>query len=832
MYRNRNLCKTSTTSYGDGDSTPLRILTVGDGDLSFSLALKRAFPQPSIRITASTLLPTEQELLRTYSNSSSILKEFCDVWNERVIYNVDATHLDQIQNYQIQNNKHKIQNHQNELIADDNDDDHTTNNDGDYDYDETNNDCGYNKYDHTTNNDCEYDYDLIMFNHPHLGDKDLFSKQEQESSSTVDESISEQRHALRHHVLLCHYFDSAKKLLLKVNKNSNNNNNNNNHYKRIHVCLCGTQPETWNLQKAAQRCGLKFICQVSTSTPLSSWLFGKQKHQQDQSTIVEAQVQKHYPCPRKYRNGKLGSKHALGRYGYAHKRTGGDLYGGNANDMMVNQSVNFVFALDNNDGDNDCNGDNDAGYVCTICGLDFSDDSTLKRHLNRPAIPDIMTGDFMHEKITISRDEGQHNQQQQYHDSLEIPNQNIISTGIVFENSTTSSEPSIESNSASILLQATVAPNHDSKRIKWLCRQEMFPLSKYMTSKRLCKEIIQSGRIYVNGIVATDETRIVKENDVITLLRPNITSIHQQQFVESNLNEKEAETQDYGVTIVKNIPINVGNNNLQYSIIVAQKPVGMRVVGSFAPNTLEMTVRSILLRNSTTFPQDLRCTAVSKLETGCGGLCVLVASTTSTQIDDLDINVTHKFTALIHGNVPEWKNSVQVQIPNNGPRNWKRFKADDSNPSVNEVKDSSGEVNSINSNVGEVSSSSPLDLNQYLSIQCTDTLHIPTSSTYLSTIQILSAHDFGRLSNVISFILRKLGHPVVNDRFCRREFAQLPRVMRNILKQKICIACDGVAIKVHNEEKDKEMTYVLNETIEVSPNKRTQCQFWQNIMQN
>ncbi len=59
--------------------------------------------------------------------------------------------------------------------------------------------------------------------------------------------------------------------------------------------------------------------------------------------IVPSEVQAHYPCPRKYRNGKLGSKHFLGRYGYRHRRTGGDLYGGNDADMAVHQSINFIF---------------------------------------------------------------------------------------------------------------------------------------------------------------------------------------------------------------------------------------------------------------------------------------------------------------------------------------------------------------------------------------------------------------------------------------------------------------------------------------------------------
>jgi hypothetical protein len=61
---------------------------------------------------------------------------------------------------------------------------------------------------------------------------------------------------------------------------------------------------------------------------------------------------------------------------------------------------------------------------------------------------------------------------------------------------------------------------------------------------------------------------------------------------------------------------------------------------------------------------------------------------------------------------------------------------------------------------------------------------------------------------------------VVNDRFSKREAAVLPRRMRNILKQRICIGCYKVCIEFSNNQRD----------IKVEPHKRTQSVFWQKLL--
>jgi hypothetical protein len=69
---------------------PRRVLIVGDGDLSYSLALQRAFGE-IIQLTA-TVLPTAEELVATYTNAAANAAELQGC-GAAVQYGVDATAL-------------------------------------------------------------------------------------------------------------------------------------------------------------------------------------------------------------------------------------------------------------------------------------------------------------------------------------------------------------------------------------------------------------------------------------------------------------------------------------------------------------------------------------------------------------------------------------------------------------------------------------------------------------------------------------------------------------------------------------------------------------------
>lgn len=204
------------------------VLTVGDGDLSFSLALQRAYPA-ALRVHPSTLVATREELVSTYPDSARVVDELERVWKCPVRYGVDATRLDDA-NSLTRGGRQKDK------------------------------------------------FALVLFNHPHLGDLSLVAG-------------DEGGHADRHHALLAHYFHSARSVL-KVGG-------------AVHVCLCGTQPSSWRVRAAAERCGLVVAAEEGTAVPVGRWIFGER----NRCDVPEmAEVLPHYPVKRKYRNGSLGSK--------------------------------------------------------------------------------------------------------------------------------------------------------------------------------------------------------------------------------------------------------------------------------------------------------------------------------------------------------------------------------------------------------------------------------------------------------------------------------------------------------------------------------------------
>ncbi|GFH52190.1 hypothetical protein CTEN210_08666 [Chaetoceros tenuissimus] len=673
-----------------------RALTIGDGDFSFSLALKRAYPD--IHVTATTLIDNDEELYETYSNSKEIVKEFRQVWNETIIMGTDGTKIE-------------------ESI-------------------------------HVASE--EMKYDIILFNHPHLGDAVL--------------QESEQKHAERHYILLSHYFHSAKKLLKQRG--------------RIHVCLCGQQPTTWDLMKAAENSGLILSQQDITARPIENWLFD---NDDERSMHPLGEVLKHYPTARKFRNGKLGSKHFLARYGYRHRRTGGERFGGNESEMNVQQSENFVFVV-NQKGSRI---DTVEQFECNICRLKFDCHEELSRHLKSPALPDIALGTFIHEK----------NDQ-----SLPCKKKKEVS----------SLEPR-DINDTNTIVTMKVTKDYDGKRIKWLSRQKDFPLSEYIKSKSQCKTALKMGRIYINGLCCMDDSRIVRENDVIDFVE-EYQMVNERKLDGTEGSKEDAHevnNEEANVKIVKKIPSKLDSGTF---LTVALKPVGIRCVGNFSPYTLEMILKKQL--ESKESMENIFCQSISKLDTGCSGLCPVIVS--SGKLGDLSlksVKVSYSFTVLVHGNVPKaWKNGVYCSIPKNGVRKWKRLKTEE-------------EMNAVDSNDEpdrfEVMSDE-LDLADALFITFSDNFQVleGDENTMISTLTVKSSHDDGRIASVISFLLRKLGFPVVNDRFCKRELSLLPRRMKNILKQKICIECNHVNVEYEG----------TNHSIEIEPHRRTQCSFWREIM--
>lgn len=727
----------------------LRLLAVGDGDLSFSLALKRAYPH--LDLIASTLVESSEELSRTYSNASANEAELRDTWGVSILFHVDATRLDKTLSLKTSSPSPPS----------------------------SSSSYSFSKF------------DLILFNHPHLGDATL--------------AISEKLHAERHYSLLCHYFHSAKRFL--------------NDHGRIHVCLCGTQAITWDLYKAAKNNGLTLICQQGTEAPVESWIFYGDFVEKDDQTINPAPVQKHYPCPRRYRNGKLGSKHYLGKYGYRHRRTGGDLFRGNDSDMSVHQSVNYIFERqDVNINGIEVMDDIDAasvgvdGFVCEICGMVFEKKCLLDKHLDSPAVPDILTNDSTSDRRGTIRP-------RELQDSTSTSRRDVtISATTLLSSSDDGNQINHECihsplDRTCILTEGTVDGKFDSTRIKWLCRQKDFhSFSNYISSKKQCVDAISQGRIYVNGIVALDSGRIVREKDVITLIDTKANNpIQPASTVQASPIEDSL-----GCRIVEEIPL---QKDRQWPrLVVVYKPVGIRVVGSFSPNTLEMITKRLVEEQSSAM-ENLSCAPLSKLDTGCAGLCVFLMDSKGNDLRvEPNVQITYTFTALVHGRVPEeWRRGVYVQLPRNGTRMWKRQKG------LDELSKNCDACNVMDYDEKIEITRHALDLDKSIFIMSKDghSFCNGNDNTCIETLEISSRHGSGKIVNTISFILRKIAYPMINDRFCKREFASLPRRMRNILKQKICIGCYSVCVHLHDD---------IRREITVEPHRRTQASFWRQTM--
>ena len=674
------------------EKSPLRLLTVGDGDISFSLSLKRAYP--AISVTASTLVESRTELASTYNNAATNSKELAESWKEQIIYKVDATNLKETINEK---------------------------------------------------------YDMILFNHPHLGDSSLLK--------------SESLAAQRHHSLLAHYFHSAQDIL--------------NEQGRIHVCLSGNQPKTWNVIEAARNCGLRCVSQESTSCPVSKWLFQQEK---DCKKYQIATPKSLYKPPRKFRNGKLGSKHFLARFGYRHRRTEGDLFQGDAKEMNVQESFNFVFAINKESSKLPAEIDEN---TCNVCRRHFHSNEHLRSHLRAPALPDVARPSCCREESPVRG-----------HVDVKCSSQ---STSLPCDDEKPMpTTESLDVNDATILIEATVEKKYDSTRLKNVCRQEDFPLSKYIKSKSQCENAIKNGRVFVNRLVAFDTGRILRENDIVTL-----TKREHNKAADGN-SDDVANNGSAAIRFIREISSSRTQGTL--SIVIANKPVGIRCVGSFSSTTVEMKTQKHY--ECSRGVEKLFCLPLTKLDTGCTGLCALALSTESIDQKDLEsLNICYNFTVLVHGKTPEtWKKGIYAKVPTNGVRQWKRQKTDDNGA---DEHDSSITL-----------STTALDLDNAIFINSLDTLSILDAEEQdeqcISTLTVSSRHDEGRMANVIPYLLRKLGFPVVNDRFAKREFSHLPRRMKNVLKQKICIGCYSLDIEFEG----------VTQAVATEVHKRTQCEFW------
>ena len=245
----------------------LNILTVGDGDFSCSLAIKRAYPDRIGHLVATTLLQTEKELYETYpSSSQAIIQELKNLDSEEhgrvdILFGVDATKLHQ--DTRIFSIIRRV--------------DHNDTVDGD-----------------ENNSDCHNCLDLIIFHYPHLGIED----------------------AALHSSLLAHYLDSATKLLQQIGCLHGGNQELQEQQpstSRVHLCLTNSTVKHWKLNDVVKQVGLEFhpLPIPASRSILSPWTEDNSLAFTTDNAISQVTL----------KDGGSRKGHWLGRYGYRHQPT-------------------------------------------------------------------------------------------------------------------------------------------------------------------------------------------------------------------------------------------------------------------------------------------------------------------------------------------------------------------------------------------------------------------------------------------------------------------------------------------------------------------------------
>jgi len=740
-----------------------KVLTVGEGDLSLSLALSRAYGD-HIDVTASVIESDRLEFLRVFPEAP--LEEL-HLRKVPVLYGVDATQLHlrcAHSETEVKSNKTTTTEEETTKIPE--------------------------------------AWDLISFHHPHLGISNL-------------EEDTESKRAVLHHCLLCHYLHSAKQIS-----------------KLVHVCLTGTQPTTWKLMEAAKLQNLTLVKTIPDSKPFANvWMNNiieddscdnsqpKREIGNSHEILPEtAKAEPHFAAPRRYRNGKLG-RHSLARYGYRHRRTEGALFKGSSKDANVSESMHFVFAADNvlseqqensthNDIISDTFSDNKGKvHVCTICNESFYTECALKLHLASPVRPPVSPEAF--QSSIVPDDQHSHFRNESEHNL----NAKCPQSPTVEPSREAVQNKHVDYRRGTVLIVSSVC---HGKRLRWFLQHSKIDNCKF--TKRIAESTIQAGLILVNGHVALDSSRILQVQDSVTIIEMN------QGDTAGELNPKET-VKTTTVTIQKlaskNPQVEIMKRSSPSSLLtwlVAVKPSGMRTKGKNIPGTLESIV-------SEQEESDYSC--ISSLETSCSGLCVLVVNN---DCREGNISVMHTLTVLVHGKLLRdvWFPSRTASLTLEAKWRQKKKNKKRKHELESLSKPQENETFQNKNTIQKASVRAEIKLEESGTIIEKNSPGHNTNTVGLSTMQVVTREPS---SSSICHYFRQEGFPVVGDAFCKQEYLKLKRSIRNRLKNKLCIGCFRVEIKIA-EEKNNAVEEVTTTTlvVEIPSPKKLSAIFWENFL--
>jgi len=763
-------------------SSSLRILTVGDGDLSLSLALRRAYGASQripLRLVATTLLPSREELVRTYPDSAEpILNELLSSsQNETttqtnatttVLFGVDATQLHTYPELLLR---------QPQPSSSDFDGGGATARDGTSVTSATAAECVVDDDDDSQQPPpLYYYYDYVLFHHPHLG---YFHS----GNDTDSNDNAESEHADRHRRLLAHYFDSARRLI-DPGKG------------RVHVCLSGTQVHTWRVQETLDRLGLE----IAETFPSSKPIFPQyQVPTRPQRGVDDEQQQQHgsrvavVAAPRKWRNGKLGGRHWLSKWGYRHMPTypGAAASGSTTTTTSVPNSRHYFIRrkLISRRGLEDKTTANEAeqqqqepqhssSIVCRVCSCDFEDELALREHERAPAMPygprrrisNKKAKDDEDEEVSEAAADRRRQQECEYHQEGKSESVTFIkhAQNVAREEIEEASFPCSGDSKRSRLVKAiAVEDTDDGKRLRWYLQH----VAK-LGSKRRCEHrVVREKQVRLNGEPVFDSGRVLRAGDRIEVFEYRASQSRQQHNTEDSTS----------------LEIRVVDSWTENCHVV-YKQAGMSVSSGSGD--------CLASRFSQQQKQSVPCICRTKLDRGCSGLVLLAPQELPIQ------NITRVFVALVHGIVKlangddddddcSAKDTIKVNLPVEGIRRWRKKQKTKSDADADDKV--FGDCTLSDAEIRVLERTLAPSAVQTMGKEKDHKGGPPPPA--LSTIMIRTQSPVSGLTSVISHYLRTvLGCPVVGDRFTRSSdvYFALPRSMRNRIKQKLCMGCVGI----------------------------------------
>jgi Domain of unknown function (DUF2431). len=237
----------------------LRVLTVGDGDLSCSLALKRAYPELIEHLVVTTLLSSKDELLNIYPHSRETIANRSNFESIQIIYGIDATKLHLYRCF-----------------------------DG-------------------------MKFDIVLFHHPHLG----YVHEHLDFPSDVP---AQNIVASQHSQLLAHYLYSAMKLTSCLQKELVYEGNENLPLPCIHLCLCRGAIDKWDLKETVVRLNLEYTWNSPFPASSPPFSFYEALFSTNDGNCNNLKTSTHLLSTQRRRKGTRKG-HWLGKFGYRHQPT-------------------------------------------------------------------------------------------------------------------------------------------------------------------------------------------------------------------------------------------------------------------------------------------------------------------------------------------------------------------------------------------------------------------------------------------------------------------------------------------------------------------------------